>query len=77
MRIRYVQTTSVLEQIYSRLRALIASGVSSVEETLGQILDVLSGAELRAKSNLADKKDNAEKKAEEAKAAAEKKKNEL
>ncbi|KAL5498321.1 hypothetical protein ACEPAH_2463 [Sanghuangporus vaninii] len=77
VRIRYVQSTSLLEQIYSRLRALVASGVSTAEETLGQILDVLSGAENKSKSILQGKKEYAENKAREAKQSAEKKKNEL
>ena len=49
VRIRYVQTQSSLEQIYARLRALVAGGVSSAEETLGQVLELLSGAEGKAK----------------------------
>ncbi|EJD05085.1 uncharacterized protein FOMMEDRAFT_139660 [Fomitiporia mediterranea MF3/22] len=76
-RIRYVQTTSLLEQIYSRLRSLVASGVTSVEETLGQVLDVLSGAESKTKTTVKEKGAEAEKKAKEAKSAAEKKKSEL
>ena len=76
-RIRYVQTTSSLELIYARLRTLVASGVNSAEETLGQILELLSGAETKAKGATKEKKAEADKKAREAKEYVEKKKNEL
>ena len=83
-RIRYVQTSSRIEQIYARLREIVASGVSSAEETLGQILELLSGVEKRAEGKtrdagekLSEKKGEAEKKAEKAKADAKAKKSEL
>lgn len=55
VRIRYVQTSSRLEQIYAKLRALVGSGVSTVEETLGQILELLSRGESKA-ATYADEK---------------------
>ncbi|KAH8112080.1 hypothetical protein DFH11DRAFT_1706901 [Phellopilus nigrolimitatus] len=87
-RIRYVQTSSHLEQIYARLRALVASGVSSAEETLGQVLELLSGAERKTESKMHDaaadtdayakeKTEYAEKRAKDAKETVEKKKSEL
>ena len=55
----------------------MASGVNSVEETLGQVLELLSGAEHKAEGKAKEKKVEAEKKAKEAKQYAEKKKTEL
>ena len=49
-RIRYVQASTKVEQIYTKLQTLIASGVHTVEETIGQILEVLSGAHKRSES---------------------------
>lgn len=77
-----------MEQIYAKLRSLVASGVSTVEETLGQILRLLQQGEsksasyadekAKAASAYADeKKAEAKVKAKKAKETVEKKKNEL
>ena len=70
VRIRYVQSSSHLEQIYAKLRALVASGVSSVEETLGQILDLLSRGESKSAAYVDEKAKAANAYAEEKKAEA-------
>ena len=56
VRIRYVQTSSHLEQIYAKLRQLVSSGVTSAEETLGQVLDLLAGKEKDAEKYVKTKK---------------------
>ena len=55
-RIRYVQTSTRVEQIYAKLQALAASGVHTIEETIGQVLDVLSGAQKKAGDEYEDEK---------------------
>lgn len=88
VRIRYVQSSSRLEQIYAHLRDLVSSGVSSAEETLGQVLEILSGIEKKAEGKgkkvaadseglAKEKKYAAEKKTAAAKETIQKKKNEL
>lgn len=42
-RIRWVQTTNRAEQLYSKMCNLINSSVSSAEDTLRQILEMLTG----------------------------------
>ncbi|TDL26870.1 hypothetical protein BD410DRAFT_782959 [Rickenella mellea] len=42
-RIRYVQTSSRVEQLYAKIRDTINSGVEIAEEKLGQVLEILSG----------------------------------
>ena len=67
-----MQTSSRLEQIYAKLRDLVASGVTSAEETLGQVLEVLSGTEKTAEKKAKDAKSGAEDAYDEKKAKAQK-----
>ena len=79
-----MQTSGRLEQIYAHLRDLVASGVNSAEETLGQVLDLLSGTERKVEDVSKDasqkaklEKEKAVKAAKDAKEEAKAKKSEL
>lgn len=76
-RIRYIQASSRLEQIYAHLRELVSSGVSSAEETLGQVLDLLGGTEKKVQNTASEKYTDAEQYAEDAKEYIKSKKSEL
>ena len=87
--VRYVQTSSLLEQTYEQLRDLlvILCGADSVEDTLARVLDILWDIEQRAEEKEREaevtvnekekEKEKAEQKASDAKGEVKRRKSEL
>ena len=84
MHVRYVQTSSLLEQTYEQLRDLlvILCSADSVEDTLARVLDILWDIEQRTEEEreaevTVNEKEKAEQKAADARGEVNKKKSEL
>jgi len=65
-RIKWVQANNKAESIYTKLAELISSGTHAVEDTLGRVLEVLSGTPDYLKEEASQAKGYAGKKGEEA-----------